>query len=66
MPNTLEKKLAAFLKKQRGEMSFAVFSKKVGFSPSMLFRLENCEQSITLGRLQQLMDRLKVGWKDVC
>lgn len=31
----------------------------------MLFRLENCEQSITLGRLQQLMDRLKVGWKDV-
>lgn len=64
-PSPLDKKLAAFLKKQRGELSFAAFSKKTGFSPSMLFRLENCEQSITLGRLQQLMDRLKVGWKDV-
>ena len=58
-PSPLDKKLAAFLKKQRGEMSFAAFSKKTGFSPSMLFRLENCEQSVTLGRLQQLMDRLK-------
>lgn len=64
-PSPLDKKLAAFLKKQRGEMSFAVFSKKVGFSPSMLFRLENCEQSITLGRLQQIMDRLKCSLDDV-
>jgi transcriptional regulator with XRE-family HTH domain len=61
----LDKKLAAFLKKQRGEMSFAAFSKKIGFSPSMLFRLENCEQSITLGRLQQIMDRLRVGLDEV-
>lgn len=46
-------------------MTFAQFSKKTGFSQSMLFRLENCEQSITLGRLQQIMDRLKVDWQDV-
>jgi transcriptional regulator with XRE-family HTH domain len=64
-PSHLDKKLAAFLKKQRGAMSFAAFSKKTGFSPSMLFRLENCEQSITLGRLQQLMERLKVNLDDV-
>jgi len=31
----------------------------------MLFRLENCEQSITLGRLQQVMDRLKCSLEDV-
>ncbi len=61
----LDKKLAAFLKRQRGEMTYAVFAKKTGLSPSMLFRLEQCQQSITLGRLQQLMDRLKVGWQDV-
>jgi len=64
-PSSLDKKLARFLKEQRGDMPFAQFSKKTGFSPSMLFRLENCEQSITLGRLQQLMDRLKVDWQDV-
>jgi len=64
-PSHLDKQLAAFLKKQRGEMTFAQFSKKTGFSQSMLFRLENCEQSITLGRLQQIMDRLKVDWQDV-
>jgi transcriptional regulator with XRE-family HTH domain len=64
-PSPLDKKLAAFLKKQRGEMSFAAFSKKTGFSPSMLFRLENCEQSITLGRLQQILDRLRCSLEDV-
>jgi transcriptional regulator with XRE-family HTH domain len=65
VPSPLDKKLAAFLKKQRGEMSFATFSKKTGFSPSMLFRLENCEQSITLGRLQQILDRLRCDLDEV-
>jgi hypothetical protein len=64
-PSILDKKLASFLKKQRAAMPYAQWSKKTGFSPSMLFRLENCEQSITLGRLQQLMDRLKVDLDDV-
>jgi len=64
-PSPLDRKLAAFLKRQRGDIPFAQFSKKTGFSPSMLFRLENCEQSITLGRLQQVMDRLKCSLEDV-
>ena len=63
--STLDKKLADFLKKERGETTYAVFSKKTGLSPSMLFRLEQCQQSITVGRLQQLMDRLKVDLEDV-
>jgi len=46
-------------------MPYAQWSKKTGFSPSMLFRLENCQQSISLGRLSQLMDRLKVDLDDV-
>jgi transcriptional regulator with XRE-family HTH domain len=64
-PSPLDKKLAKFLKEQRGVMTFAQFSKKTGLPRSTLFRLENGEQSITLGRLQQIMDRLKVDWQDV-
>jgi len=64
-PSSLDKKLAVFLKKRRGEMTFAQWSRLTGLPRSTLFRLENCEQSITLGRLQQLMDRLKVDWQDV-
>ena len=59
-PTDLDRKLATFLKKQRGELSFAQFSKKTGLPSSTLFRLERCEQSITLGRLHGLMKKLKV------
>jgi transcriptional regulator with XRE-family HTH domain len=61
----LEAQLAAFLKKTRGSMSFAEFSKKTGLTPSTLFRLENGQQSITLGRLEQVMIRLKVSLWDI-
>jgi transcriptional regulator with XRE-family HTH domain len=61
----LEVQLAAFLKKTRGSMSFAEFSKKTGLTPSTLFRLENGQQSITLGRLEQVMIRLKVSLWDI-
>ena len=64
-PTPLDKKLAAFLKKERGEMTFAAFSRLTGLPRSTLFRLENYEQSITLGRLQQIMDRLKCSIDDV-
>jgi len=61
----LDKKLAAFLKRERGEMTYAAFAKKIGLPQSTLFRLEQCQQSITLGRLQQIMDRLKVNLNDI-
>jgi hypothetical protein len=41
------------------------FSRKLGLPRSTIFRLENCEQSVTLGRLQQIMDRLKVKLSDI-
>ncbi len=64
-PTELDEKLAAFLKKQRGEMSFAQFSRKTGLTPSSLFRLENGEQSITLGRLHGVLKKLKMTLWDV-
>ena len=65
MANTIEKKLAAFLKKQRGDTTYRAFAKKLGITPSSLFRIEQCDQSITLNRLQQIMDRLKVDLVDI-
>jgi len=64
-PTELDRKLAAFLKQQRGEMSFSQFSKVTGLPSSTLFRLERCEQSITLGRLHGLIKKLKVTLEDV-
>lgn len=65
MRDSLEKQLAAFLRKKRGDMTFAQFSKKLGLPASTLHRLEQCQQSITLGRLQQIMSRLKCGLADI-
>jgi transcriptional regulator with XRE-family HTH domain len=65
VPSPLDKKLAKFLREQRGEMTFAQFSKKLGLPPSTIFRLERCEQSVTLGRLHQILDRLNCSLDDV-
>ena len=64
-PSDLDKKLAAFLKKQQGDMTFAAFSRKTGLPASTLHRLMNGDQSITLGRLSALLKRLKVTLWDV-
>ena len=65
MPTSFDTKLATFLKKRRGEMSFAQWSKVTGLPASTLFRLEQCQQSITLGRLHGLLKKLKVTLGEV-
>jgi transcriptional regulator with XRE-family HTH domain len=65
MRQTLDHQLATFLRKRRGQITYAAFARKLGITPSSLFRLENCQQSITLKTLQQIMDRLKCSWADV-
>lgn len=65
MRQTLDKNLAAFLRKQRGDVPYATFARKLGITPSSLFRLENGQQSATLKTLQQICDRLKVNIHDV-
>jgi DNA-binding Xre family transcriptional regulator len=61
----LERQLAAFLRKKRGTMPYAKFSKKVGLPASTLHRLEMCQQSITLSRLEQILRRLKCSIGEV-
>jgi len=53
--SSLEHQLGKFLRKRRGQATYAQFSRRLGMSPSMLHRLENGDQSITLRGLQQIM-----------
>ncbi len=62
---SLEKQLARFLKERRGDLTYAQFSRKLGFPPSTLHRLEQGAQSITLRGLQQILRKLKCGLHDV-
>jgi transcriptional regulator with XRE-family HTH domain len=57
--------LAEFLRKSRGDLTYAQFGRKVGMSPSTLFRLEQRQQSITLGALERLLARLKADLDSV-
>ncbi len=61
----LAKQLGAFLRKQRGELTYQQFSRKVGLSDSTLHRLELGEQNITLKTLEHILDRFHVTVMDV-
>lgn len=65
MRKNLDGQLAKFLRKQRGEMSYAQFAKKTGLSHTMLHRLEMGERHITLKKLEVLMEKLKLKLSDI-
>ena len=65
MPESLEIQLARFLREQRGDQTYAQFSRKIGLPPSTLHRLEQASQSITLRGLQQILRKLKCGLAQV-
>jgi transcriptional regulator with XRE-family HTH domain len=62
---TLEQQLGQFLRLRRGDMTYAQFARKLGLPQSTVYRLERGEQSITLRRLQQVLDRLKCDLSDI-
>jgi DNA-binding Xre family transcriptional regulator len=65
MQQSLDRLFAEFLRKQRGDLPYAAFARKLGITASSLFRLENCQQSTTLKTLQQICKRLKVKPQDI-
>lgn len=65
MGKSLDKQFGRFLRQQRGNESYAVFAKRLGISASTLFRLENSDQSVTLGKLEDILKRLKASMRDV-
>jgi hypothetical protein len=64
-PSLLDRALSAFLKKARGEMSFAEFERKTGVPSSTLHRVEMGEQSMTMGKLTTMLKRLNLSLEDV-
>jgi DNA-binding XRE family transcriptional regulator len=62
---SLDKQLAAFLRRRRGGATYAQFARKLGISPSTLFRLENCEQSATVQVVQRITERLHCTLADI-
>ena len=60
-----DKQLAKFVRKQRGELSYAEFAKKAGLSHQTIFRIEHGVQHLTLDSLETLLGRLNLRLKDV-
>ena len=65
MGKSLDKQFGRFLRQRRGDASYAVFARQLGISASTLYRLESGEQSVTLGKLEEILKRLKAGVRDV-
>lgn len=65
MAKALDKQFGGFLRKQRGDATYAAFARKIGVSASTLHRLERAEQSVTLGKLEEILARLKCSLDDV-
>jgi transcriptional regulator with XRE-family HTH domain len=61
----MDVQLARFLRKARGELSYAQFSRKTGLSHTTLHRLERGEHHLTLNKLETLMDKLKIRLSDI-
>jgi len=61
----LDRQLAKFLRKERGEMSYAQFAKKVGISHQTLFRIDHGEHRLTLDKLETVLVKLKLRLKNI-
>jgi transcriptional regulator with XRE-family HTH domain len=65
MRKSLDVQLAKYLRKARGEMSYAQFAKKTGLSHTTLHRIELGELHLTLNKLETLMGKLKIRLGDI-
>ena len=54
-----DQKVAAFLRRKRGDKTYRQFAPTLGMSSSKLHRLENLQQSITLAKLHSIALRLR-------
>ena len=65
MRKSLDGQLAKYLRKARGEMSYAQFAKKTGISHTMLHLLEKRERHLTINKLETVMNKLKIRLSDI-
>ncbi len=57
--------LAEFLRKKRGDETVRDFARKIGLTYGTLHRIENLQQSLTVGKLGEIMDRLDCSLDDI-
>lgn len=57
--------LGAFLKRERGEMTYAQFARRVGISKSTVQRMEQGEQNVTLDTLEAVLAKTKRQMSDI-
>ena len=65
MRRNLDKQLARYLRKARGGLSYAAFSKRVGLSHTTLHRLERGEHHLTLSKLEVILNKLKIRMRHI-
>jgi transcriptional regulator with XRE-family HTH domain len=61
----LRTQLGTYLRKERGELTYAQFARRIGISKSTLQRLEQGEQNITVDTLEHLLSKLSAGMSKV-
>lgn len=59
-PTSSDRKISSKLTKLRGDETQMAFAKRLGISQSTLNRIENCEQSATVGLLDRLARKLNL------
>ena len=65
MRKGFDHQLAQYLRKARGEMSYAQFAKKTGVAAMTLFRIEKQEMHLSLDKLETVVNKLKIKLSDI-
>ncbi|MGZ4963409.1 MAG: helix-turn-helix transcriptional regulator [Limisphaerales bacterium] len=65
MRRNLDRQLANFLKRKRGNLSYAAFARKTGLSYTTLHRIERGEHHLTLSKLEGVLNKLKLRLSDI-
>ena len=57
--------LSEYLRKKRGDQTVRAFARKIGLTHGTLHRIENLQQSLTIGKLGQIMEKLDCSWEEI-
>ena len=57
--------LSEYLRKTRGNQTVRAFARKIGLTHGTLHRIENLQQSLTVGKLGQIMEKLDCSWAEI-
>ena len=57
--------LSEYLRKKRGDQTVRAFARKIGLTHGTLHRVENLQQSLTIGKLGHLMGKLGCSWEEI-